>query len=598
MFLRDSRAFPTIERSSRLATHGRDLRSWSRWLLQLGCWAVVAARVLFAPPGRSLADQEPFDGANQRKAAAATKTPTTDKDADRRRLYERHALTHRGDAAAGQQIFERNEIAKCSVCHQVHGRGGKVGPDLSAIGGKFDRGHLVESLLEPSRQIVEGFRTTVLTTVDGRAFAGIVRNENDQSLELANTNGELILLTRDEIDERRVSEISLMPLGLEVQLSLDQFVDVIAYLESLREGGAGTPGEGLAGPIQLPPGFTVDVIVKGLSGATALETLPDGRLLVCEQMGSVRVVENDQLLAEPFVTLPVDSTWERGVIGVTVDPDFANRPHVFVCWVAKEPYPHHRVSRFTMTGNRALSESERVLLVGDDQRALGGSVPAGHQGGALHFGADGKLHIAIGDQTAGLPAQRLDTLQGKLLRIDADGSIPLDNPFASEAKDKYRAIWATGLRNPFTFAVHPESGALFINDVGGNFEEINVGRAGANYGWPTAEHGPTNDARFQGPFHWYPQASIAGGAFVPADADWPAELAGRYLFADFVQGWIKAIDPTNRADCRDFCRGLRRPVDLRFASDGSLYVLVRNAWVVDDKFQPGAGSLLRIRYRP
>src|SRR5207245_1730129 len=126
--------------------------------------------------------------------------------------------------------------------------------------------------------------------------------------------------------------------------------------------------------------------------------------------------------------------WERGLIGVALDPDFKTNGHVYVNYVADEPYPHHRISRLTARGDVAAPGSEVVLLEGDDQRRLGGTVPAGHQGGALHFGADGKLYIAIGDQTAGEPAQRLDTFQGKLLRINPDGSIPVDNPFVTRAR--------------------------------------------------------------------------------------------------------------------------------------------------------------------
>src|SRR5262249_60839552 len=139
-----------------------------------------------------------------------------------------------------------------------------------------------------------------------------------------------------------------------------------------------------------------------------------------------------------------------------------------------------------------------------------------HRVGALPFGQDGKLSIAIGDQTAGKPAQELNSLLGRLLRINPDGSLPGDNPFVSRAKGKYRATWALGLRNPFTFAVQPETGRLFINDVGGQAEEINEGLAGANYGWPAVEHGPTADPRFRGPIHHYPTACIAGGSLAPA----------------------------------------------------------------------------------
>jgi glucose/arabinose dehydrogenase len=281
---------------------------------------------------------------------------------------------------------------------------------------------------------------------------------------------------------------------------------------------------------------------------------------------------------------------------VTVAPDFPRTPHVFVCYVAARPYPHHVISRLTAAGDVARPGSEKILLQGDDQSKLGGEVSAGHQGGALHFGKDGKLYVALGDQTAGKPAQELNSLLGRLLRLNPDGTIPADNPFFHRAQGKYRATWALGLRNPYTFAVQPETGRLFINDVGGKAEEINEGFAGANYGWPVVEHGPTADPRFRGPIHHYPTACIAGGAFAPKNLPWPREYRGRYFFGDFNHGWIKTLDPARPAQARTFATGLRRPVDLRFGPDGSLYVLVRDAWVIDRFFTGGTGALLRIRY--
>jgi len=240
------------------------------------------------------------------------------------------------------------------------------------------------------------------------------------------------------------------------------------------------------------------------------------------------------------------------------------------------------------------------LFEGDDQTKLGGGIPAGHQGGAIHFGKDRKLYVALGEQTAGEPAQRMDTLQGKLLRLNPDGSIPEDNPFYRTARGKYRAIWALGLRNPFSFAVQPGTGRIFINDVGdARWEEVDEGFAGGNYGWPAAE-GPSTDPRFRGPIHHYPVASVAGGAFCPAGSErgFPPRFRGKYFFMDFVKGWIKVLDPDRPERVETFATGLTRPVDLKFAPDGSLYVLERDAWVVDGNFRPGTGTLLRIRPEP
>lgn len=350
----------------------------------------------------------------------------------------------------------------------------------------------------------------------------------------------------------------------------------------------------------LPDGFERTEVARGFTGAVALAVAPDGRVFVCEQTGALRVVKDGALLPEPFLSLKVDSYWERGLIGVALDPAFPEKPHVYVVYVSPDPYPHHVVGRFTARGDVAEPGSEKVLLEGDDQRKLGGSIPAGHQGGAIHFGLDGKLYVGIGEQTAGMPSQKLDTFQGKILRLNPDGTIPEDNPFAKTAQGKYRAIWAIGLRNPFCFAIQPGTGRMFINDVGGSlWEEVNEGVAGANYGWPHAE-GPSTDARFRPPIHAYPRGlgkSITGGVFYESPSrQFPPEYAGKYFFMDYDANWIHILDPANPKSVRRFASGLARPVDLALAPDGSLYVLNRNAWVKDNKFEPATGTLWRIRH--
>ena len=132
-----------------------------------------------------------------------------------------------------------------------------------------------------------------------------------------------------------------------------------------------------------------------------------------------------------------------------------------------------------------------------------------HNGGALAFGPDGKLYAAVGENANGANAQTLANLHGKMLRLNSDGTIPTDNPFYTTATGRNRAIWALGLRNPFTFAFNPNGPEMFINDVGQNtWEEINDGRAGANYGWPTTE-GATSDPRFVSPRYAYTTRAAA-----------------------------------------------------------------------------------------
>jgi putative heme-binding domain-containing protein len=533
-------------------------------------------------------------------AGFVSRTAAAERDFNRA-AYARRSAEHHGDAARGDRLVHDTKRTTCLRCHKIGDQGSESGPNLSNVGGKLGREHLVESILEPSRQIVEGFRGIVVVTKAGKAVSGFAPSEADGVLKFVDVNGEPISLPVGEIDERKTMNDSPMPERLAATLSVDEFCDVVAYLETLKAAGQASPGSGLQGAPSLLPDFEWQTIARGLTGATALTAVPDGRLFVCEQTGTLRVVKESQLLADPCLRLAVDDQWERGLIGITVDPRFAENHYIYIVYVAREPYPHHCVSRFILAGDVAVPGSECILFEGDDQSKLGGKVPAGHQGGAIHFGGDGKLYVAIGEQTAEVPAQALDSLLGKILRINSDGTIPHDNPFVGETSGKYRAIWARGCRNPFTFGVDPQTGLLLINDVGGKFEEINIGRPGANYGWPVADHGPTADSRFQGPIFWYPQASIGGAAFCPGGARphaFPARYRGRYFFMDFVQGWIRSLDP--RSTLRPipsevFATGLSRPVDLTFGSDGSMYVLLRDAWVKDAQFRSGTGSLARIR---
>lgn len=513
--------------------------------------------------------------------------------------YARPALSGRGDAKRGRVLFTDASRLGCTKCHRVRGEGGEVGPDLSDVGAKFDRTHLVESVLDPSRQIVEGYRLTVLATTDGRILSGIVKEDSADRVVLIDAEGKRSGIPKREVEERKLVDTSLMPDDLARTVSPDDFADLVAYLESLRSAGQGTPGSAVSGIVTLPPDFEFAPVAVGITGATAMELAPDGRVFLCEQTGALRVVQDKTLLNAPFVTLNVDSTWERGLLGVAFDPAFTRNGYIYLCYVAPTPCPHHRISRFTARANSAVPDSEHILFEGDDQSRQGGTIPAGHQGGALHFATDGKLYVSLGEQTAGAPSQDLGSLLGKILRLNPDGTIPDDNPFFQTAAGKYRAIWVRGLRNPFTFAVQPHTGRILINDVGQDrFEEINEGVAGANYGWPLSE-GPVADGRFRGPIHHYPVASIAGGAFCPTDPDtsFPSRYRGRYFFADFVKGWIKVLDPDHPENLETFASGLTRPVDLKFAPDGSLYVLLRDAWVKDKDFQPRTGTLLQIRHR-
>jgi glucose/arabinose dehydrogenase len=340
----------------------------------------------------------------------------------------------------------------------------------------------------------------------------------------------------------------------------------------------------------LPAGFTETQVAGGLDNPTAMAFAPDGRLFVAEQGGTLRVIKNGALLPTPFLTVAVSSTGERGLLGVTFDPDFTKNGYVYVYYTATSPAVHNRVSRFTAAGDTAVAGSETVLLELDN---LDAEI---HNGGALHFGPDGKLYIAVGENGLASNAQTLENLLGKILRINPDGSIPTDNPFYKVAAANNRAIWALGLRNPFTFSFQPGTSRMFINDVGQEtWEEIDDGIAGSNYGWPATE-GPTTDPQFRSPLFWYAHGpsnttegcAITGGAFYnPATPQFPSSYTGTYFFGDYCNGWIRRYDPaTNTASA--FATDVPGEVDLRVADDGSLFYLARDAGAVYRVFYTGS----------
>lgn len=338
----------------------------------------------------------------------------------------------------------------------------------------------------------------------------------------------------------------------------------------------------------LPAGFNEVLVASGLSSPTAMQFAPDGRLFVAEQVGRLRVVRNGALLPTPFVTLTVNAVGERGLLGVAFDPAFASNQWVYVYYTATTPTLHNRISRFTANGDVAIPGSEVVIFELDN---LSGA--SNHNGGALAFGPDGKLYAAVGENAFAQNAQSLNNVLGKILRINGDGSIPTDNPFYAVTSGNNRAIWALGLRNPFTFAFHPAGTSFFINDVGeGTWEEINNGLVGANYGWPITE-GPTGNPNFQSPVYAYTHANgcaIAGGAFyAPAAPYYPADYTNDYFFADFCGGWIRRLDPAAGYTVEPFATGISSPVDLKVSADGRLYYLARGTG-------PATGVVYRIDF--
>jgi glucose/arabinose dehydrogenase len=306
----------------------------------------------------------------------------------------------------------------------------------------------------------------------------------------------------------------------------------------------------------------LEAVAGSLDSPVLIVSAGDGtdRLFIVEQVGRIRVVEEGELAGTPYLDLRDRLVFggEQGLLGLAFHPSFEENGRFFVDYTdlrGDTVVSEFRVPR--PDASRADAGSERVLLRVDQPFA-------NHNGGHLAFGSDGYLYVGLGDGgSAGDPmgnGQRLDTLLGKILRIDVDGGregaeygIPGDNPFVG--RDGARPeIWAYGLRNPWRFSFDRETGALWIGDVGqASIEEVDrgqAGRGGLNYGWNTME----GSACFQPPsgcderdlvlpvaeYRHDDGCAITGG-FVYRGSRWPA-LRGAYLFADYCSGTIWALD--------------------------------------------------------
>lgn len=343
----------------------------------------------------------------------------------------------------------------------------------------------------------------------------------------------------------------------------------------------------------LPAGFVQSRFAGGFADPTTMAFAPDGRLFVAEQRGTLRIVKDGRLLGAPFVNLSakIDASGERGLLGVALDPQFAANRYVYVYYTQKatgSTPAHNRVGRFVANGDTAAPGSERTIM------RLPNLVAKNHNGGAIHFGKDGRLYVAVGDNARREFAPSLDSRFGKILRVNRDGSIPSDNPYYRNTRVKglNKAIWARGLRNPYSFDIQPGTGRIHINDVGWQrWEEVNVGARGANYGWPSYE-GPSGPSPLVRPIHAYRHGSsantgcaITGGAFYnpPASAPYafPASYVGDYYFADFCSGWIRKLDLATKGVTTFKAASDERPVDLKVGPEGDLYYLTRSAGSVE-----------------
>jgi glucose/arabinose dehydrogenase len=311
-----------------------------------------------------------------------------------------------------------------------------------------------------------------------------------------------------------------------------------------------------------PSQVTLAAVVSGLNSPVDLQQPRDnsGRLFVVEQSGTIRIIQNGALLSFLDIRSKVDFGGEKGLLGLAFHPNYAQNRRFFLHYDRVVGGTRQSVIAEYLTStadaNQADTNSERILLTVDQPFD-------NHKGGQMAFGPDGFLYVGLGDGGSGNDplgnGQNLQTLLGKLLRIDVDAStpgkqyrIPADNPFASGGG--LPEIWAFGLRNPWRFSFDNGTGRLFCADVGeSQFEEIDLIQRGGNYGWNIMEGAHClsgaacnmNGLALPIAEYDHTEGNAVMGGYVYRGTTLP-QLLGAYIFGDFGSGkiWELREDPS------------------------------------------------------
>lgn len=278
-----------------------------------------------------------------------------------------------------------------------------------------------------------------------------------------------------------------------------------------------------------PPGsvsFRVETVVGNLEVPWSIAWAPDGRMFFTERAGRVQVFENGKLRPQPIFTVPdVEPTGESGLMSIALHPQFSSNHLLYLSYAYKTGNQNVRVVRYR--------ETESGL---GDRKVIIEGIPAAanHAGCRLRFGPDGKLYITTGDATRRELAQRLDSLAGKTLRLNDDGTVPADNPFVGQ-KDVRGEIWSYGHRNAQGLDFQPGTNLMFQTEHGPSVfdgpaggDEVNIVERGKNYGWPMIHHKQTAAGMEPPLLEYTPACAPASGMFYRGAA-FP-EFRGNFFF--------------------------------------------------------------------
>jgi aldose sugar dehydrogenase len=373
--------------------------------------------------------------------------------------------------------------------------------------------------------------------------------------------------------------------------SIQRFVmaSAVAMITPLAQAQAAAPAAPQAQSQAPTLALRPVTVARGLQNPWGLAFLPDGRMLVTERAGRLRLVAPDGTVSAPLAGLPpIAVGGQGGLLDVAVDPKFgANQ---FVYWSYSEADPRDARANSTAVARGTLS-GERLADVRVIFRQAPKFASSAHFGSRLVFARDGRLFVTLGDRfNRRDDAQALDTHHGKIVRIEADGRVPADNPFVGRTA-ALPEIWSYGHRNVQGAALHPVTGELWSDEHGPQGgDELNVALAGKNYGWPVitygAEYGSgakigegTAKAGMEQPLtRWVPSIATSGLAFLTSDR-YPGWKGSAFVGALKAQLLVR-LELDGRKVVReerllqDFGERIR---DVRQGPDGWLYVLTDSA---------------------
>lgn len=327
--------------------------------------------------------------------------------------------------------------------------------------------------------------------------------------------------------------------------------------------------------------FRVVEVVGGLESPWAIAFLPDGRILVTERPGRLRLIEDGKLRDEPVAGVPeVAYRGQGGLLDIALHPRFAENRWLYLSYSASEGRESFaRVTRFVWNDDRGLTDPTVILDRGPVSRD-----PA-HYGTRIAFDRAGKLYVTLGERHEQPKAQDLGTLHGTTLRLNDDGTVPDDNPFV-DREGARPEIYSYGHRNAQGMALHPTLGVLYQTEHGPTGydappggDEINRLVAGGNYGWPVIHHRMERDGMISPMAEYTPANAPSGCTFVTGDA-FP-QWRNNFFFATLVgQGLYRLVfdDAGERVVGQEILlhRQYGRLRDVRCAPDGTLYVLTSN----------------------